>query len=208
MQIRQSLLASSMAAMMAATSIASAEEVSCANPMSAEEQQAHIQNMQNMSEQDREIYRDRQYEILRVKVRELGCPELPETPPWKTVAKTAPPAPAAQQPPSAADQEAMIEKRRAETEKAMETRRAEIQKQMEARQAETEQRMQQREPAAATKQTPPAADTAKQQEEIAARQAAMQKQMEERQAEMAKRAEERKAMMQKQMEDLNREVLL
>ena len=136
MQIRQSLLATSMAAMMAATPIASAEEVSCANPMSAQEQQAHIQNMQNMSEQDRELYRDRQYEILRERVREMGCPELPQTPPWKTVAKTAPPAPAAQQPPSAADQEAMIEERRAETEKAMESRRAEIQKQMEARQAE------------------------------------------------------------------------
>ena len=195
-----------MAALMAATSIASAEEVSCANPMSAEEQQAHIQNMQNMSEQDRELYRDRQYEILRERVSEMGCPKLPETPPWKTVAKTAPPAPAAQQPASSADQEAMIEERRAETEKAMETRRAEIQKQMEARQAETEQRMQERKAAADTRQAPSAAEAEKQKEEIAARQAAMQKQLEERQAEMAKRAEERQAAMQKQREERQAEM--
>ena len=193
MQIRKSLLASSMAAMMAATSVASAEAVSCANPMSAEEQQAHVQNMQNMSEQDRGLYRDRQYEILRERVREMGCPELPATPPWKTAAKTAPPAPVAP-PPSQAGQEAVTEERRAEAEKAMEARRAEIQKQMEERKAEADKRMQERKSAAEAKQPPAAPDVSAREEEIAARRAAMQKQMEERKAGMEQRMQEREAL--------------
>ena len=80
MQLKQTILASTVAAILSvAPSMAAAENCS-ASLMTDEERAAHKAKMQSMSAEEWNRYRNEQYKVYLQRAQKIGC-DIPATPP-------------------------------------------------------------------------------------------------------------------------------